>query len=173
MFFVPSEHAPRGQCLTCFLRSHPNGKRGQTVELMCIAFERYFVCHGWGCRKKLRNNAPNFWECTFEVEKNQPKLPLGGTHKTGQRPTLYAPSSSPFCQNSCKIDRLRKSRITFRIYLDTFHTVPLRVTTWCGIWLKLLRMVLPNMRAEVYVVCVCLLHCIINHRHWAAERSSH
>ena len=64
-------------------------------------------------------------------------------------------------QNTCKIDRLWKSRIIFRIYLDTFHTVPLRVTTWCGIWFKLLRTRFAEhaCRSICVRVCVC---CIVS-----------
>ena len=98
----------------------------------------------------LYKNSPNAWKLTSKQ--------LLGTLSRQKGVRKKEKTKHPFCQNSCKIDRLWKSRIIFRIYLDTFHTVPLRVTTWCGIWFKLLRMVLRNMHAEVYV-CVC---CIVS-----------
>ena len=64
-------------------------------------------------KKNTKKVRPKLWECIFEVEKVKEKLSIGGVVHIKQE---NKPSSlrNRLCQNSCKINRIWKSRV------DTF-----------------------------------------------------
>ena len=64
-------------------------------------------CRGLGYPEKREITGPKLWECLFEVEKGEKTTKWWCTKKRENKP------SSPInrlCQNSCKINRLWKSR---------------------------------------------------------------
>ena len=65
-------------------------------------------CRGLGYPEKRKITGPKLWECLFEVEKGEKNYQVVVHKKRENKP------SSPInrlCQNSCKINRLWKSRV--------------------------------------------------------------
>ena len=64
-------------------------------------------CRGLGYPEKREITGPKLWECLFEVEKGEKTTKWWCTKKRENKPSSLI---NRLCQNSCKINRLWKSR---------------------------------------------------------------
>ena len=110
LFHTLTSQRNRGQTM-----DKPWINRGQTVEplfismeRMFIAVERLFFAVDWGTLKNAKLQAPNFGSAYLKWKKVKKTTKWWCTKKRENKPSSLI---NRLCQNSCKINRLWKSRV--------------------------------------------------------------